>query len=122
MTNSASTGGQMPLQRRPASGGVSTASRSSASRARTSTSVTAMTRDLLAQVLRDLTGERRRRRRLDAPRLRQVDLPFTDDAAGPGPEQNDPLCEHRRLAHVVRDEQDRAACLLPDPHELLVQN
>ena len=41
---------------------------------------------------------------------------------GPAGQQHDPVAEAGRLADVVRHEQDRAAGLLPDPLQLVVQD
>ena len=75
----------------------------------------AMAADLLVQLAGDLGGERAHARRLDGPRLRDVDLPLPDDAAGPRAQQHDPLAEPGGLAHVVRDEHDRQPLLAPRP-------
>ena len=49
------------------------------------------------------------------------DAPLAGDAAGPAGEQDDALAEAGGLAHVVGDEDDRAAGRAPDALELLVQ-
>src|SRR3954462_9186311 len=82
----------------------------------------AMAADLLVELPGDRRGEGTDARRLDRPRLRDVDLPLPDDAARPGPEQHDPLPQPRGLADVVGDEHDRQPLLRPDPGELLVQH
>ena len=58
----------------------------------------------------------------DAARLGDVHRPLAGDASGPRREQDDPLPEPHRLAHVVRDEDDGSAGLRPDAGELLVQH
>src|SRR5690349_6733459 len=82
----------------------------------------AMTADLPVQFAGDLRGQRAHVRRLDGPRVRNVDRPLADDPAGPRPHEDDALTEPGRLADVVRDEHDRQALLLPHPDELLVQH
>src|SRR4051794_28075961 len=82
----------------------------------------AMAADLLVQFAGDLRGERAHVRRLDGPRLRDVDPPLANHPARPGAHQHHALAQAGRLAHVVRDEHDRQALLLPHPDELLVQH
>ena len=71
--------------------------------------------------LADQLGEPRLLPRLARARLWEVDVDDADDPAGPRRHHDDAGREEDGLGDRVRDEDDRAAALLPDPQQLEVQ-
>ena len=57
----------------------------------------------------------------DVARARQLALELALDAPRTRRHQQHPVAQHQRLAHVVRDEQDRLAGLRPDVLQLVVE-
>src|SRR5215212_5371999 len=122
--------GQVAAQSRRACGGRGMPPSSSASRPATSSAPavlptaasTAMSSHLLAEPRRHLRREAGHVSVLDPPRTREVDDELFGDPAGSAREEDDPVAQPGRLAHVVRDEEDGFLRGLPDPLELVVQH
>src|ERR671933_429917 len=75
----------------------------------------------LPDVLAQLGVARTVARLLDATRARQADLQDLADAAGPGGHDHDPIAQNDGFVDAVGDEHQRAALLLEDAHQLLLQ-
>src|SRR6478672_11197349 len=97
-------------------------SRSTSACVMTESSRAGMAGYLLTKTEGDFRGEGPDLRMFDRPGTLDVDLPLADHPTGPGGQQHDPLAEAHRLAHVVRDEDDAVARLLPDPGQLVVHH
>jgi len=80
-----------------------------------------MTADLLAQSDRDLGGDRRHLRRLDATRSLDGNLELSGDTSGSARQHHDPIAETGGFAHVVGHEQHREPLLGGDALDLVVQ-
>src|SRR6266511_3113385 len=81
-----------------------------------------MTGDLRAESVGDLGGLTGHLGRVDASRALVQHFELLDHPARTAAEQDDPVAEADRLAHVVGDEQDGQVLLPPDPFELVVQD
>ena len=81
-----------------------------------------MSRHLLTEPLRHLSGEARDVRVLDPSRPRQIDDELLRDPTGAARQEHDAIAEAGRLADVVRHEQDCLLRRLPDPLELVMED
>src|ERR1700729_534600 len=81
----------------------------------------AMADDLLTQPVLDLDGEPHGVRGVHPARALEVHPEFADHLAGPAAQQDHPVAQADRLAHLVGDEQDAELAAPPDALQDLVQ-
>src|ERR1700692_1753786 len=72
-----------------------------------------------AQPRRDLMRKPRDLEGVELARPDDVDVPDLGAPAGTGSHEQDAVAKPNRLAHVVRDEDDRLAGFLPDPVQVV---